>query len=143
MFVALIRYLYIVHQKKANQWEFQNVAKYFIIASVSTPILMEIFGTLINPYTEYATNEDLKSCVDFWQDLNNTVEDIEIPVAKAYEFTTRYLSKTAVDLLYYIYLAITGILFLNIIDGILYFRIFQTIKRLVLMFNRDNIFCIL
>ena len=131
LFVALIRYLYIVHQKKANQWQFENVAKLFIIASVFTPLVMETIGTLTNSFTEYLSKEDLETCVDFWQDLNSTVKDIEIPVAKAYEFTTYYLPKTTVDIVYYIYAIITGILFLNIIDGILYFRIFQTMKRLV------------
>ena len=142
MFVALIRYLYIVHQKKANQWEFQNVAKHFIFASVSTPLIIETIGTLTNPFTEYLTKEDLESCVDFWQDMNTTQTHIEIPVAKAYEFTTYHLPKTAVDIVYNIYAVLTMILFLNIIDGFLYFRMFQTIKRWVLMFIPDNAFCI-
>ena len=128
LFATLIRYLYIVHHQKANQWEFENVAKRFIIASVCTPIVIETVGTMTNPYTEYLGEDDLNSCVDFWRGLSPN-KTIEVPKAKAYEFTTTYIDKTAVDGLYYTYAIITGLVFLNIVDGWLFAKIFQTMKR--------------
>ena len=38
VFVALIRYIYIVHRKKSNQWEFENVGRYFRISSIAIPV---------------------------------------------------------------------------------------------------------
>ena len=41
LFVALIRYIYIVHHQKSNQWEFEKVGRLFQIASIAVPIAME------------------------------------------------------------------------------------------------------
>ena len=131
LFVSLIRYLYIVHQQKANQWEFERVARRFVIASVGVPLALETIGTLTNPFTEYLSTDELDSCVDFWKSLNTTENNVETPTAKAYEFTTRYLPEKIVLGVYYIYASVTGIIFLNIADAFLYFKIFQSIKRLV------------
>ena len=127
-FATLIRYFYIVHQQKANQWDFENVSKRFIIASIFTPILTETIGTLTNPYTEYLKEDDLNNCVEFWKgfSLNQT---IEVPTAKAYEFTTRYIPKEAVDAVYISYAVITMLVYLNFLDAGLYAKIFQTMKR--------------
>ena len=133
-FVSFIRYLYIVHQQKANQWEYENVARRFVMASICVPLAIEAIGTLTNPYTEYLSTDELNSCVDFWQSLNTT-ENVEIPTAKAYKFTTRYLPEKFVIGVYYTYASITGIIFLNIADAFLYFKIFQSIKRLVFRFE--------
>ena len=50
LFVALIRYVYIVHERKANQWDFELVGKRFQIASISVPIIhVIIHGLTMRP----------------------------------------------------------------------------------------------
>ena len=44
LFVALIRYIYIVHRNKANQWEFKKVGRWFQIFSIAVPVAMESVG---------------------------------------------------------------------------------------------------
>ena len=127
-FATLIRYLYIVHQQKANQWDFENVAKHFIFGSIFTPLVVEAIGTMTNPYTEYLEKDQLNSCVEFWKSFS-TNQTVEIPTAKAYEFTTSILPKLGVDITYHIYAIITMVVYLNFVDGWLYVRIFQTMKR--------------
>ena len=127
-FATLIRYFYIVHQQKANQWNFENVAKRFIFFSIFTPLVVETIGTMTNPYTEYLEEDELNTCVEFWRSFS-TNQTIVIPTAKAYDFTISFLPKLGVDVVYHIYAIITMVVYLNFIDGWLYARIFKTMKR--------------
>ena len=41
LFVAFIRYLYIVHREKANQWNFERTSRRFQIASIAIPVVLQ------------------------------------------------------------------------------------------------------
>ena len=51
IFVVLIRYMYIVHYSKSSLWEFSKVGRYFRIASIAIPVIMETIGSFCLLYT--------------------------------------------------------------------------------------------
>ena len=116
IFVALIRYVYIVHERKANQWDFENVGRRFQIASICAPILHVITFSFtmrkpgsegVIPGTTHCSQ--LESLL-----INFTSQFIPDPFAKA-------MAIICAVLLVFVYL--------NIAEMYLYVRIYQTIRR--------------
>jgi len=128
-FVALIRYQYIVHRQKANQWNFEKVGKLFQKASITFPMFMEIMRI----FSEYdfpglKSSERFKNCMSFNEGLNIT-ENTTFPTPETVGISLQFLPLAVVDTMYYIYVIISFLVFSNLIDGYMYWKIFQTIKR--------------
>ena len=130
-FVALIRYLYIVHYKASNQWRYENVGRLFQISSIAIPITMEITGLFTYANTEYLRAiPNFESCITTYHGLNNTI-GMKIPRIFAVEWTMTYLPESVVLGISYIYLSITAVIALNVIEGFLYIRIHRCISRYI------------
>ena len=128
-FVCLIRYVYIVHHQKSNQWNFDKVGRRFQIASIAIPFSMEIMRI----FTEVdvpglKSTERYQQCVAINEGLGNTTY-IEFPPPRLVAFTQQFLTQTLVDIIYYTYVIVIGLIGSNIIEGYFYRKIFQTIKR--------------
>ena len=128
-FVALIRYLYIVHRKRANKWKFQRVGKIFQVSSVSVPITME----LIRFFSEYdlpgsRSTDRFKSCVATNEGLNSTL-NIILPDPAPVELSLKVFPNEVVNAMYFFYLAMATIVYSNVIEGCFYFKIFQVIRK--------------
>ena len=72
-FVALIRYLYIVHHERANMWDFEKVGRKFQVASILVPVFMEV----IRLFSEEDLNgirssESFQKCVASNEGLNDS-----------------------------------------------------------------------
>ena len=119
LFVALIRYVYIVHERKANQWDFETVGRRFKIASVFVPSLsfVLLMFTLDFPAYQHISSVD-NECKKF------------TPVLVM--VTAQFIPKSLVDVFGMILLAALLIVRINIVEAFLYIKIFQTMKRLVL-----------
>ena len=129
LFVALIRFVYIVYDQKANQWDFERVGKRFQIASIAIPIGIETIGSLTGDGEYWSKSSDrFKDCIAFYQGLNST-DNVQLPVPVTAELAMRYLPEPLVLTIYYIYMTITLVVILNITEAFLYFKIFQTIRR--------------
>ena len=131
LFVALVRYIYIVHQKKSNQWDFEKVGLYFRISSIAIPFGVETIGIFINAYPEYqiTTQQDVfKSCLVTLQG-HNTTDDIQIPEPYFRSMTLQFIPEWIILGVYTVYFCLNVAVFSNLLDGILYFKIFQNIKR--------------
>ena len=131
-FIALIRYIYIVHHERAHLWDFDKVGKIFQIVSVSFPVAME----LIRVFTEeelFFTNgvkstEKFLTCLAINENWNDTTTIVP-PQSVAAELTLKLLPRTILMTIYGIWLAITTLIYSNIVEGYLYVKIFQTIRR--------------
>ena len=77
-FVALIRYTYIVHREKSNQWDFDRLGKWFRVASIGIPTIYNAIDSITNGMWEYQNGDTFKNCVYVNLGLNNT-NDITIP----------------------------------------------------------------
>jgi len=128
LFVALIRYIYIVHHQKSNQWEFQKVGRLFQAASIGVPIMMESVSVFTNSNLEYTTQPKFNECIDFYQRLNNS-NAIDIPRPVTVKWTMEYIPESVVLGIYYFYLSISAVVFLNVTEGFCYLRIHQSISR--------------
>ena len=117
LFVALIRYVYIVHERKANQWDFETVGGCFKIASVAVPTVL----VLITMFTL-----DMRSNSYLSNDNRNHCERIT-PVL--IDFTLNFIPKPLTDVIGAACLVIIAITYLNLVEGCLYFKIFQRVKR--------------
>ena len=116
VFVAMIRYVYIVHERKANQWDFEVVGRRFQIASLSTPILhIVLFSfTMRKPGSEGI--------------LPNTNHCLQLE-SLLINFSSKFISKSFADGIAIICATTMIFVYLNIVEMYFYIRIFQTIKR--------------
>jgi hypothetical protein len=133
LFVALIRYTYIVHRKKSNQWDFEKIGRYFRVSSIAIPVGIETVGLFVTGNTAYQIGKDndvLKSCVASQQGYNTTL-NIQIPDTYFRSLTLQVVPEWVALGLFYVYVCLTISVFINVIDGILYFQIYRTIKRYI------------
>ena len=109
-FVCLVRYIYIVHRVKTNQWNFENIGRLFQIGSIVVPTLMPFFVI-----TTFDLDLSDAQCGSF--------------KGLALDFTQNYLPESLVHIVGMISFAIQIVVFLNIADAFLYIQIFRVIKR--------------
>ena len=115
LFVALIRYVYIVHERKANQWDFESVGKRFQIASISVPIIhVIIHGLTMRP--RYLLPDDTA----------NICSHMTSPLIT---FTMKFFPEPLVDAIAIISVILVVLVYLNLVEGYLYVKMFQSIKR--------------
>ena len=132
LFVALIRYIYIVHREKSNQWEFENVGRIFSILSLAVPVVVQLMAVFTHNWSEYQTSmEDqdwLKDCIS--SNMNTTASNVQIPYPTyPLKWTMMFLPEEMISLLWWIWVCLTTLSQLCIPEVFLYSRIFQTIKR--------------
>ena len=113
LFVALIRYLYIVHDRKANQWYFEVAWRRFQIASISFPIIHVIMFSL----TLRARG--------FFPSANHCLHITPVLI----NFTMKFLSEKVADTMSIICTVMLVFVYLNLAEGHFYIKIIQTIKR--------------
>ena len=113
LFVALTRYLYIVHDRKANQWDFEVVGRRFQIASISFPMIHVIIFSL----TLRARG--------FFPSANHCLHMTPVLI----NFTMKFLSENIADIIAIICTFMMVFVYLNLAEGYLYLKIFQKIKR--------------
>ena len=140
LFVALIRYVYIVHQKRSNEWDFERVGRRFQLASVMIPLCMETihyiskqlssntYGTRIN--IERAKSK-VAGCSELYNVSNSTYGLQDSADLHLEQFDSSHVSQDVAIVAYYIYVTISGLVSLNIMEGFFYIKIFICIKRLV------------
>ena len=130
LFVAVIRYVYIIHSKKANQWEFQKVGKWMAISSFAIPITLDTIKLFSTDFTEwpFSTVTRFNNCVDSHHEDNSTDHGYHSrPITV--EWTLHYLPEKVVRSMYYICLAFTTMVVYNVIEGVLYFQMYQSTNR--------------
>ena len=126
LFVALIRYLYIVHHQRSNQWNFKTVGKLFSFAYMVIPFTIWLIALFIHDPVWLHTREEYKNCVSFYTDSNTTAE---LPQSAPVKLAARYLPDTLIYSLDLFTMVTSSIAFLNIGEAYLYHRIFTAIKR--------------
>ena len=109
-FVALVRYMYIVHEVKANQWNFETIGRISQVGSILVPTLMSF---LMNTTFDFNL---------LWNQCSNSERMI-------FNLTRNYLPDFFVNAIGIISFLIQMIVFLNITEAFLYFKIFRVIKR--------------
>ena len=130
LFVALIRYVYIVHERKANQWEFAKVGKCFQIASVVVPsalVIVAHFVAMLRDEVIYS-HDDTKDCVASIEGFNNT-NSVHPPYSHGVSFTLQYVPETIVRPINYIVQTMVFVVYSNVIEAFLYGKIYQNIRR--------------
>ena len=128
LFVAFIRYVYIVHREKSNQWDFDRAGKWFRVASIAIPTIFNTIDLFAQGFLEYQQGDAFKNCIAVNEGLNNT-SNITIPNIYPYALTVEYLPQPLVFSMYYINSAAAILILSNLADGYLYFSIFRCIKR--------------
>ena len=128
LFVAAIRYLYIVHEKKANQWKFENVGRWMAITSFVLPITLETIKWFTAESTHYTILPKYNECIEFYQRLNNYDKSVEIkPTLVAW--TLNYLPLGIVRAIHYTCLVFTFTVLLNVYEAFFYIKIKQNVQR--------------
>jgi len=124
-FVALIRYIYIVHRPKANQWNFEDVGRRFQVASVTLPVANVIVVMFTADGFWMKQKIGFEECVSHYNDskIGDSVKSDMV------EWTLKYLPKPLVSALFYTAWTIVAVVYTNIIESFLYLKVFQTIKR--------------
>ena len=131
LFTALIRYIYIVHHERSNQWEFEKVGKCFRISSVLIPITILSMGIFTSDMAEYQTlwpQDQLADCIASYLNVSSTTIEIPYP-PDALQWTRTVLPESVINVLWFIYVSCSLLIYSNGVELILYLRIFQTIRR--------------
>ena len=129
LFIALVRYLYIVHWKRANQWDFERTGKRFQIASIAIPVAMQTIAMYVDPLTQFSESSDrFVDCIASYQGLNGTA-NVVLPRPVGLELTLHYLPAPLVVIIYYISETIAIVVGLNLVEVYLYYQIFQSMHR--------------
>ena len=130
MFVALIRYIHIVLLETSNQWNYENVARRFKIASVGFPMAMEVWGYFFHGYSQFKDIPKFKDCLATSPDTNISAVALEtlIPSSSA-RWTRNYLPDYIADVMSVAYVAVSVAGAMNIIEAFLYLAIFRNMKR--------------
>ena len=128
LFVAMIRYIYIVHYDKAKNWNFENVGKFFQLSSLAFPLVMELVGTFVDPYELYQGKPEFRECIASYQGLNST-QNIIIPDAYPRRWTMKYVPEPIALAVQTFHDTISIVVFLNIIESFFYLQIFKSIQR--------------
>ena len=130
LFVALIRYIHIVHLETSNQWNYENMARRFKIASVGFPMTMEVWGYFFHGYSQFKDIPKFKDCLATSPDANISAFALEtlIPSASA-RWTRNYLPDYISDVMSVAYVAVSVAGAMNIIEAFLYLAIFRNMKR--------------
>ena len=129
LFVALIRYVHIVHHKTSNQWNYKKEAKWCKIASIVIPIAMEALGFFTHGFSQFEDIEEIRDCLALPRVSNSSIiQDHHVPSDGA-NWTMRYLPISLVHTLSYAYVTISAIVFMNITEAILYLFVFRKMKR--------------
>ena len=127
LFVAFVRYFYIVHWKKANQWDFERGAKVLRWTSIGIPLVMEIIGAFSVEYP-YAHLENAKNCLTSYDNSSDIQNEEDLKPAGV-QLTLQYLPQSLVTAISYIYIIITGLVLGNVTETFLYMKIFYCMKR--------------
>ena len=136
-FAALIRYLYIVHHQKTNQWNFEKTGRIFQWASFGIPLALEVIRIFTEDNLQtMGPTKRFQTCLAINEGLTNTTHFIDIPTPHPVEAALYVFPRQFVDVAYYTYASITGVIGSNVIEAYLYITIFQNIKRFVLMIKR-------
>ena len=132
LFIALIRYIYIVHREKSNQWEFENVGRLFSILSFVVPILIQLMGVFTHNWQEFQTNlkdqDWLKDCISL--NMNITASNVGIPYPTyPLKWTMSFLSEATIQRIWNTWFLLSIVSQFHVAEVFLYSKIFLTIKR--------------
>ena len=126
LFVALIRFLYIVHRQRANQCDFERTGRWFQIASIAIPIVLQTLHIFTSDGGEhFAISDRFGDCLASFNS-SYTTENVR---QFGLELALRVLPSPLVLTLRYIYIIITVIVICNAAEVFLYIKIFQSMQR--------------
>ena len=128
LFVALIRYIYIVHHQKSNQWEFEKVGKLFRISSIAVPVCIEVLGIFVNPHKMWQNQNGFVECIADNLGLNTT-DNLQIPPPCPLAWTIKVIPEPVISATYYVYFAVWVVISFNVAEFFFYFQIHRSIKR--------------
>ena len=128
LFVAMIRYIYIVHYDIAKKWDFKKVGSFFQLSSVVFPLAVESVGMFVEPLKFYQGKPEFRQCIAIYQGLNST-QNLTIPDLYPRRWTTKYVPETITFAVHAFHRIISVVACLNIIEGFFYFQIFKSIQR--------------
>ena len=127
-FVALIRYIYIVHRETSNQWDYDRVGKLLKILSVVIPTVTDFIAFFVNPYKQYQKGEKFENCISDYLGSNTTINTATIN-GYPYAWTSQYIPENIMLGIYYSLVVVAVIVYLQFAEGFFYFEIYRTIKR--------------
>ena len=129
LFVSLIRYLYIVHHQRSNQWNYKTVSNFFKIISILFPIMMEIVSYVAVPFQLNNKSDELIDCLANSQGLNSTAQSELLAYSEVVDWTMQHLPISLVYVASFMYGILSSVVWLNITEAFLYLSIFRIMKR--------------
>ena len=126
LFCAIIRYIFIVHRTRANQWSFEILGKLLRNMSVVIPLVIVLALMPLDDLELF--KEWLPEFESCWRNSNAT-HDYESFKSVPYKFVHQYLPSSLHQALYISIQLPNNLVYFGIPEAFLYFRIFRNIKR--------------
>ena len=127
-FCAFIRYLYIIHPKRSNQWDYERTGKCFKNVSFALPMVLGLVSIFAVGGIQFSGNETFDKCVESYVNKNDTYITKERLSILASTFPN-YFTVSTIYILHYVVILIWLGLGMNVTEGFLYCHIFNWIKR--------------
>ena len=127
-FCAFIRYLYIIHPKRSNQWDYERTGKCFRNVSLAIPMVLGLVSIFAVGGIQFSGNETFDKCVESYVDTNVTYIASGRVSILASTFPNYFTVSTMYVLHYAVILIWLG-LGMNVTEGFLYCHIFNWIRR--------------
>ena len=132
LFVAFIRYLYIVHQQKSNQWEFARVGKIFQISSFVIPLGINVIDLFTGSQTLFQNQSGFKECIALYQGVNST-DNLKIPESVVVAWTMNYLPEWIISSINYVVKFTQIVVLFNFMESYFYLQMYRSITRYSLL----------
>ena len=126
LFIALIRYIYIVHDAKANQWQFETVGSIFQAGSIITPITINTVAFLGIEPTFVDDDIQKRMCPHAF---NATVQGNDQHEYSSHAFLMQFLPTSVVLPIGITFVVIHLMVYANLTEAYLYTKMFLKMKR--------------
>ena len=127
-FCAFIRYLYIIHPKKSNQWDYERTGKKFKTLSFIIPMIVGLLSIFGVGGIQFSGNETFDKCVESYVDTNVTY----IANGRVSILASTFPNYFTVSTMYILHCVVIFVwlgLGMNVTEGFLYCHIFNWIRR--------------
>lgn len=132
--VATMRYTFIVHQNNATLFGIEKAKTIFYYGSIVIPLMIGIMHECtIGEVPEVFRDTPRSICIDSYRNSHN-ITDFNFNVTQSigspiYSFVHRYISTEITYYVSHFVHILQAIIFLNAVEGILYWKTFSYIKR--------------
>ena len=133
LIIALMRYVFIVHNKKVLEFGKNAAKRIFYYISVGAPLLMAVLHACTIPVPSSGYNRSHKVCVKFFETSYNMtcggVDGVKDDCAPILSLVHQFVPSNVTKIIGIVVKLCFVVMCTNVLDGVLYWKTFKTIRE--------------